>query len=368
MADVQAEKVTLHLCKCDEKSTTHVHCKCQVCDGKAVPTTTAWRHRLRISAHNSIASNVSGTSLTENQDVLSFPTNSSNESLVDMDEDMMSMTTDNDSDADITKSDDEELDSINQDVYMRGNCFGTDEQEDVDVDNFNRFLEDAILRLVDLKAQHGYSISAFEDILKWGGDIYKHNSNETPATKQWPRGWGDVIIILKRLGYTDAKCYWICLDNSHPSTYSLLGAKEDRCKYCGKFGTIPYYYLSVLEKVKRWCKSPAMCKKMTAHWLEKDHWLNSADNRKSWGWTHKNEIWDGTRFAELSYFWDPNDEFVLPEYCPHCNIVVSATDVVNSPTSNGIQEVICPGCFNCFQTEIKTAYGDPRNIAYIGKY
>lgn len=47
-----------------------------------------------------------------------------------------------------------------------------------------------------------------------------------------------------------------------------------------------------------------MCKKMTAHWEEKDHWL-PPESKNGWDFPEKKEIWDGKRFAELSYFWDP---------------------------------------------------------------
>jgi len=58
-----------------------------------------------------------------------------------------------------------------------------------------------------------------------------------------------------------------------------------------------------------------MCKKITAHLEEREHWL-PPECRNGWALPAKKEIWDGKRFAELSYFWDPTKEWVLPTYCP----------------------------------------------------
>lgn len=242
-----------------------------------------------------------------------------------------------------TSDNDEHVDADGIDTFDRSNLNGT--QKEVP-DNFGKL--DAMLQLVEMKAQNGFSIKSFEQIVNWGREIHGYENRALADHKE-------------------AKCYWICLDSSHPCNYSLMGSKDDNCRYCGKQGNIPYYYLSILDKVKRWCMSPAMCQKMTAHCQEKDHWLNK-ENNNVWGWTHKNEIWDGTRFSELSYFWNPDNEFVLPVYCPHCGIVISASDVINSPSvfGQGVQIVTCPGCYNSFHTEIHTTNGDPRNLAYIG--
>lgn len=31
-------------CRCNERSTVHIHCSCEICEGKAVSVSTAWRH------------------------------------------------------------------------------------------------------------------------------------------------------------------------------------------------------------------------------------------------------------------------------------------------------------------------------------
>lgn len=379
---------TLHQCRCKEKAAVHVHCSCEICEGKAVSIATAWRHRSNL---RNLTGSIKTASDEGTRDSRTSPrVNISDSSCTFQDLMMIDNATKDDSSCYNSDSSESMDFSLGHDVHLED--FSDNESDtfsymcdsddfdyndnDLDLNNtanpqttpssdFSQFVEDAILRLVDIKGQHGFSIKAFEQLLNWGKGL---NGSEL-MNDLWPTKWEHVTRLLQQLGYKEAKCYWICLDPSHKCNYSLMNSKSDLCKHCGKHPTIPFYYLSVIDKVKRWCTSPSMCKRMTAHWQEKDHWLTDENTINSdWGWTHKNEIWDGTRFAELAYFWNPDDEWVLPVYCPNpdCQIVISATEVINSPTTFGKQKVICPGCFNQFQTEIKTTAGDPRNLAYIG--
>ena len=69
----------------------------------------------------------------------------------------------------------------------------------------------------------------------------------------WPSNWDEVCTLLENIGYSNPKLYWVCLDSSHSCLYAILENKEDCCPHCGKHGSITYYYLSVTNKVKRWC-------------------------------------------------------------------------------------------------------------------
>lgn len=72
---------------------------------------------------------------------------------------------------------------------------------------------------------------------------------------------------------------------------------------------------------------------MTAHWRQKERWLNKLGEQ----WP-KSEIWDGSRFAELSWYWDPDSEWLLPVRCPTCCSVVSPKEITKQiPTQqNGL--------------------------------
>ena len=73
---------------------------------------------------------------------------------------------------------------------------------------------------------------------------------------------------------------------------------------------------------------------MTAHWRDRGHWLNRPE-----GWMPRKEIWDGKRFAELSWFWDPDKEWLLPVRCPMCSSVISAEEI--SKHIDGQEQVHC---------------------------
>ena len=99
---------------------------------------------------------------------------------------------------------------------------------------------------------------------------------------------------------------------------------HDICKYCRKAGTIQYHYLCLTDKVKRWCASKDFYIKMTQHWKHRENWLHGA--RDNDNLIYK-ELWDGKRFAELKWFWDPEEEWMLSGYCIACNKIVN-TDII----------------------------------------
>lgn len=166
------------------------------------------------------------------------------------------------------------------------------------------------------------------------------------------------------VGYKDAKEFFICLSEDHPSKWDLLEKRSDECQYCGQKGTIPYYYLGLETKVKQWVSDPEMCNKMTQQWKEKEHWLQRTE-----GWHSKTELWDGDRFAELSWFWDPASTWTLPVRCTTqgCRNIISSEVVDSLPeVRSGIKEVTCDECHHLFSFQVKSAQGDPRNIALLG--
>ena len=111
-----------------------------------------------------------------------------------------------------------------------------------------------------------------------------------------------------------------------------------------------------------------MCKKMTFHWRkERSHWLNR-DGESGEAFFPLREIWDGTRFAELSWFWDPRKSWPLPIFCKLCNQIISVSIIQYSPSDDNIFSVTCRKCGTKQQCELKTACGDPRNMAFIGHW
>lgn len=41
---------------------------------------------------------------------------------------------------------------------------------------------------------------------------------------------------------------------------------------------------------------------------EKDHWFYE-NSSEDWGWEIKKELWNGKRFSQLSWFWNPDESW-----------------------------------------------------------
>ena len=394
------------ICKCSNtpearnftsKGQAHVHCPCEECEDKAVYPMVAWRHmrkRARYSDDNGDGADLDyadhhvhvATSLqpeTSNSSDCVYSVSNCHAEFCTCPSSLMAASRTDEGKADESEGGDIDGRYLNDvDVCSNSISSSASEGSESDLDeicnvvedeanNLVDFVRDAVLRLVEIKGTVGFSIDTFEDLLKWGRTLHCENNEE--AKQHWPSSWEDVQSLLGEVGFKMPKLYYICLDSSHPCQYALMGSKTDVCPHCGKQGTIPYYYLSVKDKVKRWFSSEEMCKKMTAHWQEREHWLPPG-SQEGWGWHLKKEFWDGVQFAKLSYFWNPDKEWTLPVKCPvpDCKTVVSAELLMSCPHKGDghgeTREVECPGCFNVFDHIPQKARGDPRNLAYDGMY
>lgn len=359
----------------------HVHCPCDKCKGKATWRMTAWRHTR--------ANNISkcGGDLTNqsSNDVAKEPAVGDSEEMEVSDletvSDCHSATEGPSSGSELESSDalSPELESGANAAEMEtesvaesasyDNQLGEDHNDNSNISP-NVFIRDAVLRLLEMKEKLSCSEKHFEELLEWGKKL--HVDGNPDAEQHWPNSWNEVQTLLSKIGFVKPKQYWICLSSVHPCHYGLMESRNELCPHCGERGNIPYYYLSLTEKVKMWCSCPEMCKKMSAHWTEQEHWLPD-EMKQGWGWNFKKELWDGTRFAELSYFWDPNAAWILPVRCPYegCCNVVSAEQITDSPTANNdmnrLHVVTCKECGTSFNHCPSEVRGDPRNIALCGK-
>ena len=109
---------------------------------------------------------------------------------------------------------------------------------------------------------------------------------------------------------------------------------------------------------------------MTAYWLQKERWLHSTNATPNV--YPLSEIWDGKKFAELSWFWNPEKQWLLPVHCGSCNQVISTKEITSAmqgltvPTSE--LSIICPHCFSAFNVSLRYANGNPHNLAVIGHW
>jgi len=165
-----------------------------------------------------------------------------------------------------------------------------------------------IFEAIELSVKTGSSLSTIEDLLCYARRTYcrgKEINEEDHTMKiRWPKDWEQAKKFLSDVGYEDAKEYFICLSATHKNHWDIMESVTEKCRFCGEAGTIKYYYLGLRSKVKLWAADQEMCGKMTAHWLEKEHWMNGGNG----GWSIKKEVWDGTRFSELAWFWNPDEK------------------------------------------------------------
>ena len=71
----------------------------------------------------------------------------------------------------------------------------------------------------------------------------------------WPHDWETAKMFLVKLGYQDAKEYYICLDDSHKRHWDIMDKETDTCRHCGQKGQLKYYYLGLEGKVTVGVKS-----------------------------------------------------------------------------------------------------------------
>lgn len=221
----------------------------------------------------------------------------------------------------------------------------------------------ALLKGLMLVEQMEGSISDFEDVLAFSKELYCKNDEH--LMRLWPKNWTETKRILQDCGYKDPRELYICLDDSHITLWDVMETPDALCRHCGKKGEIKYYYLGLPEKIHRWCEDPIMCEKMMGHWKEKEHWISGVGSFFSY-----KEIWDGSRFNELKWFWDPTCEWMLPVRCNFCAAVIS-TDEIQSSSHNeedGSYSVQCEECGTRVRHQPQYARGEPRNIALIGHW
>ena len=156
-----------------------------------------------------------------------------------------------------------------------------------DEDEIDKDVERCILRILQSKVKYGWSQ---EEALTQLQSLYELiNENDIPH-----KSWGAVISFLKRLGYKDPRHYKVCCGKDH-----VVLVEDDECPNCQtpKEHCIDYFVLGLnLESA---FLNENLVKCHLAHWEEKDDWFNVGHITVPY-----KEIWHGSRFRELSYFWD----------------------------------------------------------------
>lgn len=358
-------------CTCTEVHYVHAHCPCWKCKGKAVSRSTEYRHR-QLQAETSAAHAPTFVATDEQEDGdidMDHDQDDNSASPISCMETSVPLSTASahqpQAVGEVTHDDNINSAPPLAESLLQG-VFGQDVDKDIVV---------SVLKAFELLEDMNGSQKNFLDVLKFGRDLYC--KDDQSLLRRWPTTWLGCMNILKEAGYKEPTTYYVCLDESHPNLWDSMNSPNDVCKYCRKPGTIQYHYLCLKDKVKRWCSSKEFCSKMTDHWNNKEKWLHSTSTSIEDDDKIYKELWDGERFTELKWFWDPQEEWMLPTYCPICNNVVSS-DMINCAQrmeSAAVGAVVspslsieCPHCFSLFKHTPRYARGDPRNIALIGHW
>lgn len=363
-------------CNCDAKSYRHVHCPCSTCNGRAVDRRSELRHWNEACVVAKQANMVADDICARGQEDLDLSISSSEENISD----------------DLMEQDFDQMDEQSSNYFFKGESGILDDSmssetsnssnSDQTINPMRELVVKSVLDALRIAKDSGSSIKTFEEILEYGKKLLLTSIDSKNVDREiiltlWPKNWIKVQTLLKEEGYEDAKLYYICICREHQEKtrsgksyvkvsysgkYSVLGNKDDLCPHCGKKGYLKYYYLGLCTKVKHWFKSSEMCEKMLSHWKARDRWNASRAAERS-------EIWDGDRWSELRWFWDPNSSWILPAVCPLCRIPVSSDHLVNSEEGvNGCKNVECPNCGEDFEHNIQTVKGSPLNVALIGHW
>ena len=104
-----------------------------------------------------------------------------------------------------------------------------------------------------------------------------------------------------------------------------------------------------------------------AHWKEREDWFKT-DNRAVP--VPYKETWHGSRFRDLSYFWDEETESCLPTCCPNCSNIISIDELIEAYDPNVIEpgsriHLSCTECTFDFVHVVKCVKGNRLNQAFI---
>lgn len=215
-----------------------------------------------------------------------------------------------------------------------------------------------MLQELQTKLKYGHSQAQLEEHLE-------NASRLLGCDGRLPTNYQTVLSLLQSLGYKDAKHFKVCVQSS--THHFLLEDKKQHpcCPVCSKpwEECVDYYVLGL--QFCNWFSTNQQCEMLMAHWHSRSEWLNKPIDYEPHSYS---ELWHGSRFRELSYFWDRDQETLLPHKCPTCAAIVPVAEVSNliDPNSpDGLITTVCKVCADQFSFRPEYMKGDPRNKALI---
>lgn len=127
----------------------------------------------------------------------------------------------------------------------------------------------AVLKAFYMIKDMGGSQKNLMEMITFGRDFYSKQNDEVKNI--WLKYHSACLQVLRKAGYEDPIKYYVCLNENHPTHWSSLLDQNDKCQCCNQPGSIPYYYLSLTDKIQRWCANIEFCVNMTAQWGKQQH-------------------------------------------------------------------------------------------------
>jgi hypothetical protein len=168
-------------------------------------------------------------------------------------------------------------------------------------DEMHAEMQKCILRILNAKVKYGWS---HEETLSQLQNLYEYTENNNIPHKTWSA----VMKFLRQLGYKNPRHYKICCGIDCVTLVS--GTK---CPNCDKLRDKCTDYFVLGLNVESVFSSVSKIHDHMAHWEERDNWFNIEDITVPY-----KEVWHGSRFRDLSMFWDEERESCLPTCCPIC--------------------------------------------------
>ena len=237
----------------------NIHCPCTKCGGKAVSKSTKHRHWKEYKEREE-----------ENRRLEDFdyhpeaqPVQEADEIYSDLNSERCELRSEDDleynpldglysSSESNTSSVIESDQENNSEIERGGSIEGTSEVDHTNTGQYapeDKLILYEVIRAFDLVDQMHGSHSDFNDLLEFARDLYC--KDDVGLRQKWPKDYRAAKKLLYDLGFVDAKIYFVCLDDSHHANWDLLDNSTQQCKYCGKPGTIKFYYSSIKDKINK---------------------------------------------------------------------------------------------------------------------
>ena len=269
------ERGDVTYCKCSSLSYCHTHCPCEDCEGKAISRATEYRYWKKART----------IFLSENR--------GGNDACI---EQIESTHGDGTNDTEERKNDVLYVDEIETDTSIKAVAQNRSSPErsptpvdDQQIDapaplldsstasDIKQVVIQAVLNAMSLNDEVNGSQQNFMSILEYGKNLSCKGANNFSLKEYWPSSWQSSVRLLKDNGYKDPKELFTCLSDDHPCSYDIMDSPTTQCRYCNASEStyIKYAYLPLKDKIERWCSDPTFFHKMTAHWVDREHWLEN---------------------------------------------------------------------------------------------